>query len=189
MNPLLEKLHTEMITDIERCFEMELTEAEQVESAFKVALKYWNEAKIILTDHEFETVKEEVNFYKHEKVKFTGYIEYFMLLNNALLFIPDDRVENEKTYWEREAERMSRFLKKNYSFVDYIKKGKTEKDKQYFVQADHLPVNAVASKIYDAEERFVASHDHLVASLFAEEMYLEYVGNKLQMLQKKSSLT
>ena len=35
------------------------------------------------------------------------------------------------------------------------------------------------SKVYDPNERFVTSHDHLVASLFAEEKYHEFEKKNL----------
>lgn len=128
--------------------------------------------------YQFINDEEEIQFFKTIKPKFTGYIEYLMLVNHGLLFIPTESNDAQQIYWQYEVERMGRFKDRNKAFVEYYESGSTQNDRKYF-----LPVNGELShqfsRIYDLHGDFVTSHDHLVASLFAEKKYHEFAKKKL----------
>jgi len=182
MNTKWEIPHMEMLNEIVRSWNMDLPELEKVEEAFKIALDYWHEVKKKLNGFVFGSKDEEIKFYKYIKPKFTSYIEYFILLNHGLLFIPNERDETLRVYWEHEAKRLNRFIERNFAFVEYFKSENNEHDHQYFLSDNYDLANYIVSRPYDVDGEFMSSHDHLVASLLAEEMYHEYVVKKLKTL-------
>ncbi|MGH2565003.1 MAG: RteC domain-containing protein [Ginsengibacter sp.] len=171
-------LYEEMLEDIEKCWKLQMPEPEQLECAFKIATGYWYKLKQTLHEHVFNTPDDEIAFYKYIKPKFTSHIEYLTLVNHALLFIPKQK-DFQLEYWEYEAERLERFTEKNKAFVEYYTKQSNQHDLQYFLPANYDLANYIVSKPYEVDGEFMTSHDHLVASFLAQQMYHEYVGKKL----------
>ena len=174
--------YTQMIDDIEVCLKKDMFEQEQAGCSYKIALHSWLQVKAETKKYEFKFDLEEIYFYKNIKPKFTGYIEYIMLINNGLLFIPTESKE-EQIYWQFEVERLTRFRLRNKGFVEYYESGNTLNDHQYFLHLDKSMVHK-PSKVYDVGGEVMSSHDNLVASLIAEERYHEFAMEKLQECNK-----
>lgn len=167
-----------MIHHIDESHHKNMPEQEQAGHAYQIALQCWHQVKAEMKSYKFRDQKEEIDFYKSIKPKFTGYIEYLMLLNHGLLFIPTESKEAMLIYWQFEVERLERFKERNKSFVAYYEIGSTHNDEKYFLPAEKDSIHKF-SKIYDLDGKLVTSHDHLVASLLAEEKYHKFAKKKL----------
>ena len=167
-----------MIHQMDESHHKDMTEQEQAGHAYKIALQCWQQVKGEMKRYEFKDANEEIDFYKNIKPKFTGYIEYLILLNHGLLFIPTESKEALQIYWQFEVERLERFKERNKSFVAYYEGRSTYNDEKYFLPVEEDSVHKY-SRIYDTDGAFVTSHDHLVASLLAEEKYHEFAKKKL----------
>jgi RteC protein len=174
-----QKLYKEMLAGIEKFWHLQLSESEQVEWAFKLALNCWDDVKKELAVHSFENKTEEIDFYKNIKPKFTSYIEYLPMVYLGLSYQPkaDDAIRS--AFWLEETKMLQKFIDKNTDFVMYYKSGCTHKDLQYFLPENYDLANYIVSKIYETDGEFMTSHDHLVAVLLAHEMYHEYAKKKL----------
>jgi hypothetical protein len=170
--------YEEMVHHIDECHHKNIPEQEQAGHAYKIALQCWQQIKAEMKSYEFINEQEEIDFYKGVKPKFTGYIEYLMLVNNGLIFIPTESKDAEQNYWQFEVERFARFKHRNKAFVEYYESGRCDNDGRYFLPSEEDFVYKF-SKIYNLDGYFVTSHDHLVASLFAEERYHEFAKKKL----------
>jgi len=175
-------LHSEMIAIIDRYWSTELPEQHKVESTFSLAEGYWKTVRNELKDYLFVNTDEEIHFYKNVKPKFTSYIEYSIILYQALSFAPADSNEFLATFWEGEEKRLDRFVEKHSEFVKYYNSGCTYRDLQYFLPANDNLVRLKVSKPYDLGSEYKTSHDHLVAGFLAQLMYHEYVLKKLKTL-------
>lgn len=178
MTEICNRAYSRMLCQIEDCQDKNLSEQEQAALNYKFALQFWKQLKEEMIYYKFENNEEVIYFYKNIKPKFTALIEYLMLLNYGLSFVPEVSKYSEQTYWQDESKRLARFIKKNKSFVEYLKSGNTDRDEEYF-----LPIEAGSfhqiTKVYDSDGEFVSLNDHLVASLKAEEMYHEFAKKKL----------
>jgi len=175
-------LYEEMLTSIERCRQLPLSEIEQIEVSFnKIPLDHWGKLKKKLALHQFVNANEEIDFYKNIKPKFTCFLEYLPIIYLALSFLPANDSELQKYFWIEESGKLQKFVEKNMDFVNYYRNGSCNYDNQYFLPANYDLACFTVSKIYDMDGEFMTSHDHLVANLFAQEMYYEYVKNKLEM--------
>ena len=172
-------LHIALLKEIEASRKSCITELEHVEHVFKIALIYWYKLKEQLNDFTFKNKDDEINFYKNVKPKFTSHIEYMILINHALLLVPVENKEFEREFWEGELQILNRFKEKNAAFVNYYTCEKTHHDHQYFLPENYDLANFIVSRPYDTGTGFMTSHDHLVATYLAQEMYNDYVKKKL----------
>lgn len=181
MHPKWEILYTEMLADIDRCKNMELHETERTESCYRVTVNYWYRIKELFLDRVIYDDMEEITFFKTVKPQFTSHIEYYLVLNQGLLFIPED-AEEKLLYWQEEAKRLQRFCDRHADFIRYCEASSIDQDANYFLQRNSRNVAMPQERIYeDADCR--SSHDHLVRGFLANRMYHEYVTGKIKQLQ------
>lgn len=184
MHPKWEILYTEMLVDIERCKKMELPETERTESCYRVSVNYWFRVKELFMSRVIYDDMEEIVFFKTVKPQFTSYIEYYLVLNQGLLFIPEE-AEERLLYWQEETKRHQRFCDRNADFIRYYEINGTDQDAQYFLQRNNRNVAMPQERIYeDADCR--SSHDHIIRGFLANRMYHEYAAGKIRQLSEAS---
>ncbi|MBS1633989.1 MAG: RteC domain-containing protein [Bacteroidetes bacterium] len=155
-----------------------------VESCFWIASKYWEMLKKNIDKSFFEYEGKEINFFRNIKPKFTSQIQFYTMLAEVMLFVPED-IELKTIYWREEMKRYRRFCEKHKEFVDYYENKSVYLDSIYFVRVapDWVPAQQPAS--YDADKHFCSSHDHLVRGLLANKMYYEYVREELGLVKNE----
>lgn len=177
-----QSIYEEMVAEIGKLLELPIPEIERVEQAFEIPLGYWEIVKSKLTVHEFKDEHAEIDFYKNIKPLFASYIEYLPLIYLALSILPPD-LEMQQTFWRGELDRLQKFVVRHKDFVTYYKKRDTHYDEQYFLPKNNSTEEFIISKFYDGASKFRTSHDHLVTSLIAHEMYHIYVEGKFNIDQ------
>lgn len=182
MSPAYESLHTEMLEEIKENQDTELPEAERAAVGFWIANKYWNKLKEIVSSSVFTDDQDGIEFFKIVKPQFTGHIQYFTMISEALLFIPDKR-ENEITYWEEEMKRYDFFCNKHGEFVAYYKSDKYDLDATYFTKAPKDWQHISPMMTYDSDKKFCSTHDWLVRGLVAHKMYNEYAKGRWERIR------
>lgn len=183
MKPIYENLHREMLWDIKRCLKLPHPEMENAERCFWIARKYWEKLKELLKGRPFKDERDEIEFFRNVKPQFTCYIEYFVILSEALLFIPEER-QCAITYWEEESNRLKRFCDRHHSFVQYYESGNRHQDNLYFLRKSGEDLKFVpAVPAYDMDIAFCSSHDQLVRSYLAYKKYYEYAIGRVEGLK------
>jgi hypothetical protein len=163
----------------------ELSETEKPDDCFHVAMEYWLVAKEIFNLHQFKNQDEEPEFFRTIKPLFTSYIEYYLIVNQSLLFTPKE-TESAAAYWEEEFNRYKRFCDKHRDFLSYYESYSSENDNEYFTRRNNRQEPPPQERIYDdADCR--SSHDHIVRGLLAHSMYHEFVSQQLQELISRKS--
>jgi hypothetical protein len=180
------QLHNDMLTEINSCMKSDLPETEKVESCFWIASEYWDLLKKKLAEIRFKNDNEEIDFFRNVKPQFTGYIEYFTILAQAILFLPMQKQEL-MAYWEYETQRYKRFYDRNEDFIKYYESGLNYMDSNYFLKASNDLNYIPNATIYDVDTAFSTSHDHLIRSLFANKMYYEFALKRLEELKKENT--
>lgn len=180
MKAILEQLHHELLADLNRIWQLELPEAKRVESCYHVATDYWLKVKEVFKEPTVYNEQEEICFFKELKPLFTCHIEYYLILNQALLFLPEDP-EIIVGYWQGELKRYFRFYEKHRDFIKYFEGYSTEYDSEYFTRRNNRLQAQPQERIYDDED-CRSTHDQIVRGLMANSMYYEYAGKKLEEL-------
>jgi hypothetical protein len=177
MNNTYENLHQEMLEEINESKELEMPEEERAAVGFWIANTYWGKLKIIACPTSWKRKSEEIDFFRNVKPKFTAYIQYFTIIAEALLFVPE-RKEDRVTYWQEEMKRYDFFRDKHPEFTRYYESGNRDMDKQYFTKAPKDWQNISPMMTYDSDKTYCSTHDWLVRGLLAHRMYYEYAGKK-----------
>jgi len=177
-------LHLEMLQDMDRCLQLELPERERAESCFWIASNYWEKLKELMQGRTFKDDNEEIDFFRNVKPEFTSWMEYFVILSEALLFVPVEKL-TAIAYWEEESVRFKRFCNKNNQFISYYESNDRHMDSNYFLRkgAEDLKY-VVNSPVYDVDTTFCTSHDPLVRAYLAQKKFHDYVLKKIAALKE-----
>jgi RteC protein len=162
-------LYESMQKEMENCaFNADFKAA--VECCFTVGLKYWSEIQLAVGEYSFDSVRDEIDFYKTVKPLFKSQIEYYNLIYQAQLLKP--RNESEiKEFWVKEQQRQDKFIQSHRAFYEYYKSSATHLDEAYFL-----------SMTYTDSQGNPIVHDNLVAFILALERYMIYIQNELDQL-------
>jgi hypothetical protein len=102
-------IYKTMQQEIQDCKSQLADEEKWIERGFAITMKAWLSIEKITNDYRFMNQQEEVCFYKTEKPRFTGSIDYFILLYKSVLFQPDDYTNREE-YWKSELKNCSELI-------------------------------------------------------------------------------
>jgi hypothetical protein len=155
----------------------EITE-KLIESCYLVCSNYWFQLRQIVSSYHFQSEEEEIDFFKNIKPLFSCEIEYYNLLYHAALFRPPDDEEVRK-FWERECQRLERFVENHVDFVRYMLEGDTCHDKEYFLR-NKLKANCELHVDVEPQENDTYTNcDALVAEFLSLQKYAGYVQTHL----------
>jgi hypothetical protein len=169
-----EELYQDMMNQIYQCRKLDLSSTGRITYCFKVAIEHWDRLREKVKSRRFVNKAEEIWFFRTMKPRFTCLIEYYTLVYHAELFIISLEEEDIPPFLEKENERIKNFHLCNQDFIDYYSNGRTDCDPLYFTRNRQSPPNN-KSRPYDAEPAAISSHDHLVSSIMAFEMYAAYI--------------
>jgi len=138
-----------------------------IECCFNIGLKYWTDIQIRTDAFEFESAREEIDFYKSVKPLFKSQLDYYNLVYQSQLLKPASRVEL-KEFWLKEKQRLDKFTRSHRAFYEYYKTDATHLDEAYFL-----------SQTYTDSQGNPIEHDNLLAQLLALERYMDFIQNEI----------
>ncbi len=177
------KLYDEMLSKISDK-SIQPNKTDLVESCFWIASKYWETLKKSIDKSFYSDQASEIKFFRTIKPKFTSQVQYYSMLAEAQLFVPEE-VGLQVIYWRDELKRYRRFCERFNEFVDYYESNAVYLDNIYFVKVPPDWVPAFQPVTYDADKNFCSTHDHLVRGILAHRMYNAYVHEKLASLKNE----
>jgi len=174
--------HEQMLTALTACEEKATSEMEKVESCFKCSLDHWGKIQKQVKNHDFQTLAEEIHFFKTIKPRFTSFIEYYTCRYHALLFMPTgDNLELVR-FWKWEMRKTEKFFENNEVFCRYMREGATTKDEEYFLRASNNGVQVMHGRVHDVDPRTATPGDYLVTMISAYEMYQAFILEEMKKL-------
>ncbi|MEI9945864.1 MAG: RteC domain-containing protein [Chitinophagaceae bacterium] len=151
---------------------------EKAEQCYSIAIDHWQRIKIQFKGRTIQIDEEEIIFFRNVKPAFTAHIEYYLMMNQSLLFVPYNH-SSKVEYWQEQEKRLKRFQERHFSFVAYYEQEQYDKDAQYFLSRNNLVTVLSGENVYrDIDCR--SSHDHLVRGLLANRMYNAFAEGKLK---------
>lgn len=172
------QLYSDMHTEIGQCMQQPLSEKEIVEKCFWISRNYSKKLKELINIAGFDDENEEICFFRNVKPQFVCYIEYFLLISEALSIVPGEKDAAIK-FWEEEKDRFQVFRQKHESFVSYFENGKHDSDTTYFLRENNNLRYVPNLRIYDTDIDWCTSHARLVRNYLAYKEYEEYCNKKL----------
>jgi len=175
------QLYTDMQAEINRCMQQLLPEKERAEKCFWISRNYGKKLKEVIKNREFSDENDEICFFRNVKPQFVCYIEYFLMICEALSIVPGKR-DAAIAFWEEEKDRFQSFRGKYESFFGYYESGYHYLDKNYFLRENNELVSLPNLHIFDTDIDWCTSHDRLLRNYLAYKEYEEYCNKKLSEL-------
>jgi hypothetical protein len=161
-------LYETMQREIEVCKKSDSDHKAEIECCFNIGLKYWSEIQMGIEAVQFDSTRDEIDYYKTVKPLFKSQIEYYNLIYQAELLRPKERSEL-KDFWLREQQRLDKFIQENRKFHAYYKSGASHLDEDYFLATGFTD---------DQGNPFY--YDNLIALTLALERYMGYIEDELR---------
>ncbi|REC60140.1 RteC protein [Chryseobacterium pennae] len=128
-----------------------------------------------VSSFEFSTVADEVCFFKEIKPAFISQFIYFSKLLSVEAAKPNAGELSLKEYFECELEVLKNFYEDHMDFYEYYRRKATYLDQKYFVRNQFDLKTKIASGLYDYDEKFATSHDHLISQIIANDRLEKYL--------------
>lgn len=158
-----------------------LEAARQLLAATDVAFRTLKEWVI---NHHFDSCVAEIYFFKSVKPKFAGKLMCLRRMIAVLCSVPAAGIKNRRRHYQKEFESHLTFAANHADFIQYYRRSATGMDERYFIRYRYDSETAVVDTFYSFDERFATSHDHLVATILANDEYELFLKKQLQSLQE-----
>ena len=187
--PDYQEYYTLLLAAIESHNTRDTPELEKIESCFKSSLDYWGKLQQLVKGYDFQSVADEIQFFKEIKPRFTGLIEYYTQRYHALLFMPAGDALELGRFWKWELRKIERFYENNEDFCRYMLEGASDKDALYFTRAGKEGPTPQLGRIHDMDPATASSHDHLVTMICAYRLYESFIKEEIDRLEGYFFLT
>jgi len=137
-----------------------------------------NEFRKVITAKEFESIPDEVDFFKRIKqVPFSQLIYYSEVRSFEIQFPKVDRASQLK-FIKKKINKLNRFFLYNIDFGQYVNSGASHFDKAYYTR-DHLDTyHITTSKFYFQDPDFCTPRDMLLGKFKAYTSLINYMDQK-----------
>ena len=131
--------------------------------------------KVDVSLYQFSTVADEVYFFKEIKPVFISQFIYFSKLLSIEAAKPNAGELSLKEYYECELELLKNFYENHTDFYEYYRRKATYLDQKYFVRNQFDLKTKIEAGLYDYDEKFATSHDHLISQIMANDRLEKYL--------------
>ena len=135
-----------------------------------------------LKKHQFETVQEEIYFFKEQKPKIVAKLIYYKDILAFETSMPS--VKKEKiAHCEKALDKIHQYQNNNKEFYQYYRSKLSFKDEEYYVRKNGKENLYEDWYLMNYDKRLCTSHDYKVAILIAHDLLTMYVEDKIEHLQ------
>lgn len=163
------QFYEEMVNDIKLCKRKCLEKQAEIQCCFEIATNYVGRLSLDVKDYEFESLTDEILFFKKIKPLFTAEAEFYTYYYHAELFkntVEDNCPVELETFYRRQLQRMTKFCREHPVFYAYVQEEKICNDATWFIR--------------NQKDRTTSSHDKLMATYWAIKRYEEFVHSELK---------
>ncbi|THU31523.1 hypothetical protein FAM09_28270 [Niastella caeni] len=151
-------------------------EIKWIEWGFGASMQAWLNIEKITAGYRFINQQEEVCFYKSQKTRFTGLIDYFAFLYKSVLFQPEDYMKRGE-YWRIELNTCNEVISRVKLACLQYKQQQPDTD-IYFLQHNNQQPLLFGSNvsIFNFNN---TSYSCLLGRLIALKKYKKYIQEKI----------
>ena len=160
--------------------------AEQCLMLIDVAIRRLK-STIVKTD--FESIAEEINFFKHYKPKFIALFIFYSKILEEESSNPNRGQKQIRKHYELAINRINNYYKSIPDFYNYFRRNATYLDYKYFVRYSYDLKMKLSYHLYNFDDGFTTSHDPYIANILANDMLHDFYTKKLIKLNASDSLT
>src|SRR5690625_721779 len=126
----------------------------------------------------FESVDEEIHFFKHQKPVIVSKLIYY----NTIYKIETRKPYGAKPvrkYLNKELKKLKRFFDRNLEFYKYYRSNNSYVDDKFFVRGKHDVKLWLDTYYFETDYTFSTSHDYKVAKIMANDLIQVYIEDQL----------
>lgn len=137
---------------------------------------------------DFESVLEEIEFFKEVKPSVMSYLIYFTEVRSCEIRKPRAGTTFQSRFLEKELKKVNKFFYRNVDFSHYMELGHTYLDHQFFTRnsRNNFPFTPLVN--YYQFPEFSTSHDMLWAKIKAMHRFIHYLRNSLEEIRPGQSI-
>jgi len=139
--------------------------------------------KEIVDKKDFNSVPEEIDFFKNSKPIPMSYLIFFTEVRSCELRMPKAGNAYKIQFLQKELRKVNKFFYKNADFVHYMEQGFTYLDHQFFTRnhRDNFPFTPMTD--YYQFPEFSTAQDMLWAKVKAMYRFIHYIRQELKKLK------
>lgn len=135
--------------------------------------------KEMILNHQFDSIAEEVHFFKKLKPQLISKFIYYSTLLDLESHKPTAGAKILKKYYEKEQERLNQFYQENAEFYSYYRRDATYLDHKIFIRNSYDLKMKLSFGFYNFDRSFTTSHDHLIAHFIANQQLDEFLKKQI----------
>lgn len=152
-------------------------------SGIALCNKTLSDLKELVDKKDFNTVPEEIDFFKNKKPVPMSLLIYFTEVRSCELRMPKAGNAYKVEFLQKELRKINKFFYKNADFVHYMEQGYSYLDHQFFTRnhRDNFPFTPMTD--YYQFPEFSTAQDMLWAKIKAMYRFIHYIRQALKKLK------
>lgn len=142
--------------------------------------------KEIIDREDFDTVPNEINFFKEVKPLPMSYLIFFSEVRSCEQRKPKAGASFQARFFEKEIRKINKFFYRNIDFVHYMEQGYVYLDHQIFTRNYNKNFPFSPTINYYQYPEFSTSHDMLWSKIKAMYLFLHYIRESMQVIRPES---
>ncbi|MGG7035740.1 MAG: RteC domain-containing protein [Flavobacterium sp.] len=135
-----------------------------------------------LRRYKFETLEQEIYFFKFLKPSIVSKIIYYSCIIKTESNLPINKKERVK-YYQKKIKRIHNFTVENNQFYAYYRSNSSHYDNEYFIRKELSNIHQSDLSLLNSDPKTSTSHDYLMAQMIACDLQTEWLeslikGNK-----------
>lgn len=148
----------------------------------------FDEIRIKVSNYQFETLEDEIKFFKEIKPDILSKYMYFNKISNIITKLPIGSYTTQQEYFINELNSLKFFFDRNLDFYHYYRSKFTHLDNSYFIRG-HLDFHLCPDSAFlDKDPAFTTGYDYKVAKILCNDMLKIYLNQQLHLLEKKQQM-
>ena len=131
----------------------------------------------------FQSVDEEINFFKNIKQIPLKELIYFSEVRSFEIQFPKANAETQRKFIKKKLNKLNRFFLYNMDFGQYVESGATHFDKEFYTRSFLDGYYITTSKFYFQDPDFFTPRDMLLGKFRAYNQFIVYLDNRLFKLE------
>ena len=175
-----ESIRHELEIELEALAEQENDPIKMSERALLKVDSGIRKVKLLLKEVNFESIADEVHFFKVHKPFFISRFIYFSRLLDIESSKPASGEKNLRKYYENELRKLNDWHAEEQEFFNYYRRNATYLDHKYFTRGSYDLKMRLSSNLYNYDEGFTTTHDHKIAVFIAGELLEKYLTKSIK---------
>lgn len=134
----------------------------------------------------FNSIQEEIFFFKHIKPQIFSKLIYYVKLFNMESKRPRSSSKFQVKYLNNQINKLQVFFNDNLEFYHYYRRGATSLDEQYFLRGKSDLRSATDFFNFYVDEDFSTCQDGTVATIMAYDMLIVYLQQEIEKLENNN---